>query len=90
MLLNTKHRFWWGSLQESHEAQHESTDLYWCSLKRSGKFITESPEAFNVLYLNGAACGAQKGTQREAPGVKKKGCGGAAEAKQGEPGAYSN
>lgn len=41
MLLNTKQRFCWGALQKS-QAQHESTlDLHWCSLKFSGKFITE-------------------------------------------------
>lgn len=64
MLLNIKHRFWWGTLQKSQEAQHDSTDLDWRSLKRSGKLVTEAPEAFNVMYLNGVARGTQKGTER--------------------------
>lgn len=88
MLLNTKQRFCWGALQKS-QAQPEPTDLHCCSLKFSGKFITEKAGTSNVMYLKWSSLWCTK-RPLEVPEVKKKGCGGAMEAKQGEAGAYSN
>lgn len=61
--------------------------LYWCSLKHSRKFVTKTPEAFNIFEWSSLWC-----TKRhtEAPEVKKKGCEGAVEVRQGEPDAYSH